>query len=414
MTKIGILIPTRGDRKMFLNFALRQIQKQTLQASEIEIVNDTPISDQPDITWRYRIGCERLVAKGCEFIVFWEDDDWYSSKYIETMHEKWQANGQPDLIGLNHTIYYNIFTQQYMKWTHRHASMFSTCISAKGVKATKWGDDNYSFTDIVLWRQLKGFLFVASPDISCGIKHGIGLCGGGGHREKFDHYQKSDVNHAYLSTVVDSEALAFYKSLILKQKYSFSKYKLSKEPFLTIVTRTMKDKRPTLLAQHKESVRSLQGLDLQQIFIVDEHKLGMLNANTSFIYVTEFIEGEYIHLLDDDDFYTNPNFINLLKDNAHTFPDVILFKMKILTGDGDEMYPKPESWETRNVKRGQIGGSCFVVRKWVYEKYIHEFARPSLGDWHFISTVLKDPAVTVKYIDEKMCETGKVSRGAEE
>lgn len=413
MTKIGVLIPTRGDRPKFLEFALKQLNGQTIRPDEIEIVNDKPLSDKPDITWRYRIGCERLLAKGCEFIVFMEDDDWYSSDYIEYMLDAWTRAGKPHLIGLNHTIYYNIFTQQYMKWTHKHASMFSTCISAEGVRNTKWGDDNYSFTDIILWKQLKGVLLTANPDISCGIKHGIGLCGGGGHREKFDHYQKTDDNYKYLESVVDDDALVFYKQMAMKKKYEFQNIKHTEHPFLTIVTRVMKGKRPTLFEQHRKSVSTL-GENLQQIFIIDDKKLGMLNANTSFSYVTDMIEGEYVHLLDDDDFYTEPEFINILKQHSSGCPDVIFFKMKILTGDGDEIYPKPGSWNSREPKRGQIGGSCFVVRKWVYEKYIHHFAQQSLGDWHFITEVLKDKTITTKWIDTNICETGKVSRGNEE
>lgn len=413
--KIGILIPTRGDRKQFLEFALQQIERQTIKENGneivIEIVSDKPLSDKPDITWRYQLGCARLVEQGCDFIVFWEDDDWYRKDYIEWMLNHWIDKGKPELIGLNHTIYYNIFTQQYMKWTHAHASMFSTCISKEGVKKTNWGDPNYSFTDIVLWKQLQGVLFQANPDISCGIKHGIGLCGGGGHREKFDHYQKSDTNYEFLSSVVDEQAMNFYRTLSLRSKYKYKKVlKWGDAPFLSIITRRMVGKRDELFKNHMRSISNLI-LNYEQIIIEDDKKLGMLAANTSFQFVNDLIDGQYIHLLDDDDFYTNKDFIQEIKKASQGLPDIIFFKMKILTGDGDEIYPKQTSWNSREPKRGQIGGSCFVVRKWVYDKYIHNFAHPSFGDWNFITQVLKDKAVKAKWIDIKMCETGKVSRG---
>lgn len=414
MIKIGVLIPTRGDRKQLLDFALKQIQQQIQQPQEIEVVNDAPVSDKPDITWRYRIGCERLVKKGCNFIVFWEDDDFYRKDYINAMLNKWIELGYPDLIGLNHTIYYNIFTQQYLKMFHNtHASMMSTCISAAGVKKLNWGDDNYSFTDTIIWKQLKSkSLWTSKEEICVGIKHGIGLCGGGGHSPKFGHYRLQDTNHEHLSTLVSREALCFYKQISMKSKYLIEKNSFLKSPFLTIVTRRMVKRSEELYKKHTESKNALS-LDKENIFIVDTKKLGMLNANSSFSFVTDKINGQYIHLLDDDDFYTNPKFIEILKSTAlkHNYPDVIFFKMKILTGDGDQIYPKPASWNTGMIGRAQIGGSCFVVRKWVYEKYIHNFAYKSFGDWNFITEVMKDKAVRSAWVNEIMCETGKVSRG---
>ncbi len=195
----------------------------------------------------------------------------------------------------------------------------------------------------------------------------------------------------------------------MKENYEIYKYNKNKNPFLSIITRRMKGKRSELFVKHVDSVKTLS-LDYEEILIVDPAGYGMLEANKSFQYVADEIEGEYVYLLDDDDFIVNKNFIQILKELGNR-ADVIFFKMKILTGDGDQIYPKPQSWKTRQPKRGQIGGSCFVVKKWVYQKYITNFAHPSFGDWNFITEVLKDSKVKTEWINVMMAETGKVSRG---
>jgi hypothetical protein len=192
-----------------------------------------------------------------------------------------------------------------------------------------------------------------------------------------------------------------------KFKYSVIQYKIN--PFLSIITRRLEGKRDQLFEQHLHSLKNI-GSDFEQIFIKDYTGQGMLSANASFQYVQDLIQGEFVFLLDDDDFITDDCFIEVLKENAKD-TDVIFFKNKIHTGDGDEVYPKPESWESRTPKRSQIGGSCFVIRKWIYDKYIHHFAHPVCGDWHFITEVLKEETIKTKWVNRMMFETGKVSHG---
>lgn len=415
MTKIGILIPTRGDRKEFLQFALKQIERQTLQPDMIEIVDDKPLSKDPDITYRYQIGCKRLEEKGCELIIPWEDDDWYSPIYIQLMYDKWIEAGKPDMIGIGRTLYYNIHVQKYVLLLHpSRASMMSTAFTT-AINKIEWCEDNYSYTDMHLWTKtnLKKHVIPIIGNPPCvGIKHGVGLCGGGGHNKQWKIYNEQDHDFKFLSGIV-GEDISFYREVVARSKYIFRSLYMSadNEPFLTVVTRIMQGKRNNLFKQHMKSVIKLK--DTQLVHIIDQVGHGMLAANTSFQHVKSMIKGKYVYLLDDDDFVTNGNFVEELK-NVTGDPDVIFFKMKILTGDGDEMYPKPTSWKSREPKRGQIGGSCFVVKKWVYETYIHHFAHSSFGDWNFITEVLKDKNVTCEWVDIKMAETGRVSRGTAE
>ena len=68
--KLGVLIPTRGDRSKFLSQAKNLLSKQTLKPDEINIVDFKPSDEKKDITKRYRIGCEQLFnEKKCDLVI---------------------------------------------------------------------------------------------------------------------------------------------------------------------------------------------------------------------------------------------------------------------------------------------------------------------------------------------------------
>jgi len=407
--RTGILIPTRGgDRQRFVDFAREQLTRQTRQPDEVLFFDEAPATDGPDITYRYRKGCEILKARGCDAIIFWEDDDYYRPTYIADMMEAWEANGRPQILGINSTIYYNIFTRKWALFNHPgRASMMSTMISTKALHNFKWPPDTERYTDIYLWRHMHGKAIEVVAPWCIGIKHGIGLCGGGGHVNNWPSFNKYDPQYETLRGWTDEEAVNFYTGITME----IQRYRLSAKPFLSIITRRMHGHRDELFAQHRASVAMQSSTDFEQIFIIDRVGVGMLNANKSFAFAHPV--GEWVYLLDDDDFFVAPDFVLSISQWAkESNADVLFFKMKIRTGDGDEIYPKPQSWNTRQPKRGQIGGSCFAVKRWVFEKYIRHFGHPSFGDWHFITRVLSDPEIKTVWIDSMMAETGKVSRGA--
>jgi hypothetical protein len=210
--KIGLLTPTRGDRSKFLEHAKYLMAQQTLQADHIEIVDDVPKSRLCDITYRYKIGCYRLFQKGVDVILFWEDDDHYAPNYIETMINTWVKAGKTDIFGIAQTIYYHLGLKKYITLNHPdRASMMNTMIS-KNAKIN-WGNDNYAFTDLVLWKQLKHkATFIPHEILSLGIKHGIGMSGGSGHKTTFK-YTHDDENLEYLQKTVDQKSFEFYRSI---------------------------------------------------------------------------------------------------------------------------------------------------------------------------------------------------------
>lgn len=412
--KIGVLTPTRGDRPAFLHHSRLLLDRQTRRPDLVALVDEPPRSGEKDVTYRYRRGCEDLAARGADLIVPIEDDDYYGPTYLETLEREWLRAGRPPIIGYASTIYYNILTHRWARFNHPgRASMMATAIAAPALRGLTWCADTYPYTDLHLWTNLRGATIpLTDPPACIGIKHGFGLCGGGGHTSAWAAYRHDDPGMAWLRDRVAPASMQFYTGMT--QGYNVVGYKMVPDPFLTIVTRVMVGRRPKLFQAHQRSVAGLQSPDFEQVFIQDHAGLGLHSANRAFQLAKP--AGRYVHLLDDDDLYLEPRFIQLLKEAAtlNASPDVIVFRMRILTGDGDQIYPKPESWEQRAPKRAQIGGSCFVVKGWVYDRHIRHFDQPSFGDWHFITRVMADPEVRVAWLDHLMCETGRVSRGRAE
>ena len=208
--KIGVIMPHRNDRHLFLEQFHRIIAKQTLQPTLIEIVDYIPVSDEVDITPRYRLGYNNLRNKGLDIIAFMEVDDWYSNDYLEIMAKNWVKNNKPEMFGPNYTIYYNLRLKAHFTFNHtRRCSMM--CTMMKPDMDIEWGPETNPFTDSYLWLHSKDRLTFAPEKIIClGIKHGIGKCGGRWHDEGLEKYCDNSIN---LKTIMDNEDYLFYSNL---------------------------------------------------------------------------------------------------------------------------------------------------------------------------------------------------------
>lgn len=209
--KIGIIVPDRNDRPLFLENCLRLIKNQTLQPTIIEVINYEPESDNVDITQRYRLGYEKLRNKGLDIIALMENDEWYSPEYLEIMVNGWVKHGKPEIFGTNYTVYYHIKLFSYFTMHHlTRSSAMSTLITPD--LDIKWCVDEQPYTDIWLWKQLQGVTFSPPKIICLGIKHGVGKCGGMAHVDKLHRYVGNDTNKDYLRSVVDNESFNFYSN----------------------------------------------------------------------------------------------------------------------------------------------------------------------------------------------------------
>jgi len=209
--KIAVLVPDRGDRPEFLKNCLRMIENQTMQPDLIHVIDYAPLSENCDITQRYRTAYHALDGMDFDCILFMENDDFYTNNYIETIVLSWINHGKPELFGTNYTYYYHIGLKKYTKLVHyRRASMMNTLI--KPDLNIKWPVDEYPYTDAALWQQLKGVTFCPEKTIAIGIKHNIGLSGGHYHNTKLERYEINDSEFSFLESVMDKESLTFYKT----------------------------------------------------------------------------------------------------------------------------------------------------------------------------------------------------------
>jgi len=207
--KLGIIIPSRGDRPQFLVNCLRMIMAQTVQPDFIEIVNDIPLTKDCDITKRYRIGYERLRNKDIDVIALIEDDDWYAPNYLEYMVNKWIEKGKPNLLGLNHTIYYHLKLRSWFRMGHETRSSAMNTLIKPDMELT-WPVDNDPFTDIHLWHTIRGVIFEPEQIICMGIKHGVGKCGGRSHVDQLHRFINDDKDLSFLKSKLDEKSFKFY------------------------------------------------------------------------------------------------------------------------------------------------------------------------------------------------------------
>lgn len=206
--KIGIIIPTR-DRPEFLKNCLRLIDNQSIKPTAIEIVNDAPLNSDIDITWRYKLGYERLKNKGLDLIAFIEDDDWYSPDYLKFMSDQWLTWGRPDIIGTNFTIYYQIKLKKHFTMFHEQRSSAMNTLIKPDLQFA-WCPDNEPYTDLHLWNLATGLkgIVIEPPILSIGIKHGVGSCGGRSHLDRLHRYKNDD--NGFLKNIVDADSYKFY------------------------------------------------------------------------------------------------------------------------------------------------------------------------------------------------------------
>lgn len=207
--KIGVIIPDRGDRPEFLKNCIRMMERQTIQPYTIELIDDKPENSKCDITKRYRIGYDRLRNKGLDVIALIENDDWYSPVYLETMTKTWGEQGSPDIFGTNYTIYYHLKLKAWFKNLHNSRSSAMNTFIRPDMNF-KWCQDSEPYTDLHLWRNMKGKTFCPMPVISIGIKHGSGLCGGRMHIDRLEKYINKDPHGTFLLNTMDAESYEFY------------------------------------------------------------------------------------------------------------------------------------------------------------------------------------------------------------
>jgi glycosyltransferase involved in cell wall biosynthesis len=225
--KTAVVVPTRGDRPEFLSHCRRQIHKQTLPPDEIIFVDYRPVKKEAvDLTARYRRGIEEARRKGCSLIFFWEDDDWYDKNYLEWMVDAWTRNERPEVLGIETSYYFNLRSMKGTRFDHPHrSSMFCTALHIEEHAWGKltWPPDHERFLDLWIWRKWqvrKATVNFVNKIYTIGIKHGIGLTGGGGHNVDAAFYHGSAYDENWLRSHIDDQSYQMYKNYEIRSRHS--------------------------------------------------------------------------------------------------------------------------------------------------------------------------------------------------
>lgn len=226
--KLGVIIPDRGDRPLFLDNCLRMLQAQDLESfrdidMEVHLVNYKPKDNDVDITPRYRVGYDYFRGKGFDLLAFIENDDWYSPIYLQTMIEHWERFDKPDLFGTAKTMYYHIELKRYYIMEHHNRSSAMN-IFIKPDLNFPWPVDLEPYLDLHLWLHAgitNRVVWMPDKWYSVGIKHGEGkTIDGGGHRIHDDNYVKLRYIHpdnGFLKETLDPESFLFYDNYFQPQ-----------------------------------------------------------------------------------------------------------------------------------------------------------------------------------------------------
>ena len=207
MTRCTIT-PTRGgERKPLFEFCMKQLTEFTGGKNNY-VMNDPPTSNEPDLIPRIKKGIELARRDGFTTVRIVEDDDYYSKEYFQDFEE--------DFFGYSDTTYYNLRNGTYATFKHPgRSSLFTTAFKIKALDGFNWPKDNSVFLDLALWtfaKKTKKKIKLLKENPCLGIKHGIGKCGGKGHRMTM-RYKDNDLK--FLRSRVSEEAFEFYKTLML-------------------------------------------------------------------------------------------------------------------------------------------------------------------------------------------------------
>lgn len=206
--KFCAIIPDRNDRPELLKHCYAMLNKQTVKPEAVYLMNhDTGINGF-DLVDRVKLGVDLAIQDGFEWCFIIENDDMYPANYFERFQPFMES---ADFMGQEYSFYYNLRNLTYNRFDHWHrASLFTTAFRISALNNFTWPPNNKPFLDIELWKYArhKRRRFIETGAI--GIKHGLGLCGGKGH--KFDMRNK-DPKLDWLRGKVDQESFEFYREL---------------------------------------------------------------------------------------------------------------------------------------------------------------------------------------------------------
>lgn len=180
-------------------------------------------------------------------------------------------------------------------------------------------------------------------------------------------------------------------------------------PFLTIVTRSCQ--RPKMLIKNILSVKSQTDKDIEQIFIVDNQRRGVLWANKQFHANIHRVNGDYVYMLDDDCRLINNSFVAQLRKATKNKPEIIMVHTRRPQLAPKEL-PRQIHWKKRNLlKLGSTNGLCYVTRSDIWKAHTQRYFINATGDWQFLRGMVTNKKYKMIWLDLFVAETQQLGRG---
>lgn len=209
MNDFCTITPTRGDRPQFLEHCKWQLSRMTIKPGKSYFIDHTPKSPEKDLCDRIFYGVALAREDGFDKCYIIEDDDFYLPDYFERM-----AFLNADFVGDTRTFYYHLKNNGIDETIHRgRSSLFTTGFRISKLIHFRWPPPNNIFIDVRFWEYARNKRLKTrfTDSGSVGIKHGYGVTGGIGHRERI--YKRFDHNWEWLRSKVDKESLEFYMNV---------------------------------------------------------------------------------------------------------------------------------------------------------------------------------------------------------
>jgi glycosyltransferase involved in cell wall biosynthesis len=194
MKPFTIITPT-GDRPEAFALCWKYVNRQTIWPAEWIIVDDgvtgwqdIPLSNIPTKVIRRVRGpndpahtlpvqmLEALLHVTTDYVLIFEDDDWYREDYCERMMKMFDSHPNAQLIGQGQAIYYHVPMARIMRMKNAdRASLCQTGFRSSLIPSVNEACFHATdpFIDLKLWYALKvseKFLLLDQPRMCVGIK----------------------------------------------------------------------------------------------------------------------------------------------------------------------------------------------------------------------------------------------------
>lgn len=228
---VTVITPT-GNREKTLSFCQKYILRQnykgpiqwiivddgTTQNSIQSFKNVYMTQIRPRVLWK--LGDNTLARNLLlaipeviyDKILFCEDDDWYSSHYIESMFLDLH---QFDLVGETPSRYYFVPDQKYrLMGTYRRASLCQTGIRSEFLPILKSiCEESPDYIDVRLWEKFPARKKLLFSHLVVGMKGLPGRKGIGVGHDRESPYWNSDYNCAFLRAWIGKD-VELYKEFM--------------------------------------------------------------------------------------------------------------------------------------------------------------------------------------------------------